>query len=257
MKHSPRRCETPAELSQSLHERLNAYALAASVAGVGMLALAGSAEAKIVYFPAHRVINPHDSFRLDLNHDGVTDFTLRNYTYCNTDQCFFKLQEKAAPGNGVVGVARGSFQPYASALNPGVRIGRGQRFYGKIALLAYVYYGGGGSDAHGKWVNVANRYLGLRFQIKGKTHYGWARLSVQVNKTLVTSTLTGYAYETVANRPIIAGKTKGPDEIAGLEATTSASFGPPTREPAALGLLALGAPGVSIWRREELLAAAQ
>src|SRR2546430_13860364 len=99
MKHSPRRREIPAELPDSLHRRLNSYALAASVAGVGMLALARSAEAKIIYTPIHRVINPHDTFKLDLNHDGVTDFTLRNFTYCNTDQCFFKLQEKAAPGN--------------------------------------------------------------------------------------------------------------------------------------------------------------
>ena len=28
-----------------------------------------------------------------------------------------------------------------------------------------------------------------------------------------TATLTGYAYETVANKPIITGKTKGPDVI--------------------------------------------
>jgi hypothetical protein len=152
MKHAPRRRETPAELSPSLHERLNSYALAASVAGVGMLALARSAEAKIVYKPAHRVINPHDSFKLDLNHDGVTDFTFKNYTYCNTDQCFFNLIEKAATGNGVEGIARGSFAPLASALNRGARIGGRGHFYNGIAILAYTYYGGGGSFAGGKWV---------------------------------------------------------------------------------------------------------
>jgi hypothetical protein len=85
-----------------------------------MLALARSADAKIIYTPTHRVINPHDSFKLDLNHDGVTDFTLKNYTYCNTDQCFFKLVEQATAGNAVEGITRGSFQPLASALNRGV-----------------------------------------------------------------------------------------------------------------------------------------
>jgi hypothetical protein len=249
MKHSPRRRETPAELPESLHQRLNSYALAASVAGVGVLALARSAEAKIIYTPTHRVINPHDSFRLDLNHDGVTDFTLKNYTYCNTDQCFFKLIEQAATGNGVEGIARSSFQPLASALNRGARIGGRGRFYGGIAILAYAYYGGGGSFASGKWVNVSNRYLGLRFQSKGKTHYGWARLSVQVSKTLVTSTLTGYAYETIPNKPIIAGKTKGPDEISVEEPDAALTM--PVREPASLGLLAMGSPGLAIWRREE------
>jgi hypothetical protein len=39
-------------------------------------------------------------------------------------------------------------------------------------------------------------------------------LSVQfvLNKGIVAR-LTGYAYETVPNKPIIAGKTKGPDVI--------------------------------------------
>jgi hypothetical protein len=48
---------------------------------------------------------------------------------------------------------------------------------------------------YGPWVNVKDRYLGLKFQIKGNTHYGWARLNVKVSKTTITATLTGYAYE--------------------------------------------------------------
>jgi hypothetical protein len=44
---------TSVQLSESLHHRLNAYALVASAAGVGLLALANHAEAKIVYTPAH------------------------------------------------------------------------------------------------------------------------------------------------------------------------------------------------------------
>jgi hypothetical protein len=39
----------PSTLSESLQRHLNAYALAASAAGVGMSALAQPAEAKIVY----------------------------------------------------------------------------------------------------------------------------------------------------------------------------------------------------------------
>ncbi len=38
---------TPSRLSDSLHHRLNMYALAASAAGVGVLALAQPAEAEI------------------------------------------------------------------------------------------------------------------------------------------------------------------------------------------------------------------
>jgi len=54
------------------------YALAAGAAGVGLLALAPAAEAKIIYTPAHRVITPKHSFNIDFNHDGITDFKIAN-----------------------------------------------------------------------------------------------------------------------------------------------------------------------------------
>jgi hypothetical protein len=72
-------------------------------------------------------------------------------------------------------------------------------------------------------------YLGLKCQIAGKTHYGWARLNVSFDhhSKKITGTLTGYAYETIPNKPIITGKTKGPDVI--------------TVQPGSLGALAAGA----------------
>jgi len=70
----------------------------------------------------------------------------------------------------------------------------------------------------GQWLPTKNRYLGLRFVIKGQIHYGWARAtasqtSKRMGNTSITATLTGYAYETVPNKPIITGKTEGPDVI--------------------------------------------
>ena len=79
-------------------------------------------------------------------------------------------------------------------------------------------------------------YLGLKFQIKGKTHYGWARLNVEVSKTTITATLTGYAYETIPNKPILAGKTSRP-EAARVEAS-SAALGIRAPQPGTLSLLA-------------------
>ncbi len=67
----------PSNPSESLHQRLNAYALAASAAGVSVLALTQAAQAKIVYTKTHHVIGKNSTFKLDLNHDGITDFTLR------------------------------------------------------------------------------------------------------------------------------------------------------------------------------------
>jgi len=103
---------------------------------------------------------------------------------------------------------------------------------------------------YGRWDDVQNRYLGLKFNIKGKTHFGWARLNVKCS-TLhrkVTAWLTGYAYQTVPNKPIVTGQT-GSVEIEGQ--SPSAAVSAPAQQSATLGMLALGAPRLSIWRRED------
>jgi hypothetical protein len=38
-------------------------------------------------------------------------------------------------------------------------------------------------------------------------------VSVTISESKVTSLLTGYAYETIPNKPIAAGKTKGSDIV--------------------------------------------
>jgi hypothetical protein len=96
------------------------------------------------------------------------------------------------------------------------------------------------NSAHwfGPWLNggkgVKNRYLGLKFKIKGRFHFGWARLTVTTTRDDFTATLTGYAYETIPGKAIIAGKTKGPDVT--------------TVDPASLGHLAAGASAIPAWR---------
>ena len=63
-------------VTSSLERRLNSYVLAASAAGVGMLALTRPSEAKIVYTPAHHVVKIGTSYNLDLNRDGNADFII-------------------------------------------------------------------------------------------------------------------------------------------------------------------------------------
>src|SRR5215471_14464671 len=67
--------------------RLASYFMAASAAGVGVLALTQTADAKIVYTPANQTISPRSTFGLDLNADGVTDFTFENFYYVCVPSC--------------------------------------------------------------------------------------------------------------------------------------------------------------------------
>jgi|HubBroStandDraft_6_1064221.scaffolds.fasta_scaffold489021_1 hypothetical protein len=56
--------------------------------------------------------------------------------------------------------------------------------------------------------------------------------------------LTGYAYETIPNRPIVTGQTKGPHDASVDE--SNAALTPRTPKPATLGALALGARSITV-----------
>jgi len=248
MKGSPRSSKT-ADLADSPQQQLNMYALAAGAAGVGLLALAQPSEAEIVYTSANVVISARilHSYALDLNQDGTTDFFLNATSRQSIDQSggTSRIIARPAHSNGVVG-----YGGNAAALRAGQPIGIGRKFRGFLMASLFTFIGTE-FQFRGRWANVVNRYLGLKFQIDGQTHYGWARLNVG-GKTL-TARLTGYAYETIPNKPIICGREKGADETRGVDGPNPAALDTPTPEPATLGLLAMGSPTLSVWRRKELL----
>jgi hypothetical protein len=233
-----------ANLSELVRHHLNSYTLAAGAAGVAALALSSTAQAKIVYHHVHHLIAVNSIYHLDLNHDGTVDFTISNVANCNDQACEDLLWAIPFSGNGVAGKGGNAY-----ALRRGVSIGPKQPLAGKLMALC-----GGTSlcnSVSGEWVNVTNRYLGLKFKIKGKAHYGWARFSVTVDTMNfdVAGTLTGYAYETMPNKAIIAGKTAGPDADSGIEPSSPISPSPDAPEPATLGRLAIGARGFPLWRQ--------
>jgi hypothetical protein len=209
------------------------------------------ADAKIVYTPTHRVIGLGQHYNLDISQPKVTDFKLSNDAWCTSSQeyCAQQVSITGAPGNGGVGYVAGSGWEIESALKMGERIGNGCHFQSGGILLQ----GGWSGTDFGQWYEAGFRYIGLKFKIKGKTHYGWARLSVTGKYENITATLTGYAYETIPNKSIIAAKTKGPDDD-GENDNPDASItnpAPDIPQPTTLGGLALGAPGLSIWRKDQ------
>jgi hypothetical protein len=258
MKRLPGR-KLPVNLSDSFRQHLNRYSLAASAAGVGALALAQPAEAKIVHTKTHQLIGWSGTYGLDLNNDGTIDFLIQESGSAGS-LSFNLLYTKEALGNAVEGKGK----LFASALQRGAWIGPGKHFlrggYPGEAMVS-INHGFGGSGTQGPWVNAVNRYLGLKFQINGKTHYGWARLSVQVQSPLgIAATLTSYAYETIPNKPIRAGQTVGeadtattnPDWVSSGASDPHAAVAEPRSDIArtlSLGALALGAQGAPLRRR--------
>jgi hypothetical protein len=246
MKRSPNAPVEPSQLAANIRQQLNLYAIAAGAAGFAMIAGAQAADAEIVYTPEHEVILTNQTFSLDLNHDGIADFIISNHAFCTTDICGRTLLTKPTRDRDKVEGMRSVFiLKFASALSRGAKIGPSAVFSGKLLAVSGTEYGSGG-----QWMDANDRYLGLQFSIGNTIHYGWARLSVLANgEGKIRAQLTGYAYETVANRPILAGQTSGSEESANpAVASPDASFALPERGPATVGLLAMGSVGLRAWR---------
>jgi len=235
-------------LGASLEKSLSMYVAAAAASGVGLLALLPAAEAKIVYTRADETIPINGgAVPLDLNNDGTPDFSFQNLTYTlRQARHFFRLAvSPAASANRVWG--RGTWVPhpgtqtmrFASALRRSFTVGPNATYFpkGKAWVMAAASSNslelGGYSSTFGQWLYTQHRFLGLKFVINGRAHYGWARVDLTSSFT-TAATLKGYAYETEANKPIVTGITKGPDVVE----QNPGNFGEAT-----LGELARGATG--------------
>lgn len=237
-------CRPTLPLDSKLDRQLTAYAAVASAACLGILATPQLAQAEIVYTPANLTILGRANVPLDINKDGTADFEILTRE-CGSHSTCLAIDALVA-GNGIRGAGS-----TAAAGFFGLPVGPGEKFvHGNInsvyggALMALAGGYGSASWSGGPWAHTTNRYLGLRLIINGQTHYGWARLNVDLlvsGKTVIT----GYAYETIPNRTIHEGQTR----------ETSASNLLPSLNPvlqnANLGMLARGADGLALWRRDE------
>lgn len=277
---------TAAKLNTKLNKSLASYVAAASAAGVGMMACAQPAEAEVVYTPANTPIVINLPVALDLNNDGTVDFQLsNNYTgglgkSCTVCSFFEHASLKVNPeqaGNAIWAITSASH-------HSSVRHSRVQKkkkavkdvaapvFWGAVvgperkldatALtmdsedMMYSYsdhFSYNSIGAWGKGRQIAGPYLGLKFTIGGEVHYGWARINVHADVLTITATLTGYAYETIPNRPIITGVTHGTFDST-MEVAPAALNGASAPALATLGELARGATGLNAWRASQTVA---
>jgi hypothetical protein len=233
----PSRLRVKTRLNSKLDGNLLAYVAAAGATGVSLLASSPAAEAKVVYTPANTRLYDN-TFPVDLNNDGTADLSLiasfQVESFYRTE-----LHVRPAAGNAVIAGTDG-----AAALTWGTRIGFKAPFQHSTLFMAsrarchssYCYLG--------PWAYSQGRYLGVKFSVAGQIHYGWVRLSVE----RLPATLTGYAYETIPNKPIIAGQPSGPVSISAVNPDEVRIL---STQFSTLGLLARGADAISIWRRNE------
>jgi hypothetical protein len=236
------------------------YALAASAAGLGVLACSPHAEAEVVYTNTWAPI-PGSGSSLDLNNDGITDFQFRNKPGSFTSACGFSwvacFSMKVLPqnpSNAIWGTNRyASTSGSASALGSGVSVGSQGKFQAGHELMAKDAYGGGRSSGDagyfsaGPWRETTGGYLGLKFIIQGQVHYGWARLDVTATTRGIYAAITGYAYETEPNTPILTGQENRDKKKRHKRSRVPV----PAITPGGLGMLAGGAPGLQARQQQD------
>ncbi len=250
--------------SNHLDRKVTQYSLAAAVAGVGILALTAPAMGEVVV--------TKKTIHVPLTQDGRLDFVSISMANNGIDNFTFSLVGSATRVGREVGVrglgytqsatpnafiAGGDFYARAMPLARGAEIGPSGVF-AHSGLVEETASSRGDVYSRGSWGgNPKNKYVGVRFQLNGQTHFGWIRLTVTSNvklkKPTLEATITGWAYETVANKPIKAGT-----------AATAGNAGEPTvriqapeelhnqdQPGPSLGMLARGAESLPMWRREE------
>jgi hypothetical protein len=266
MKHKASDQRRKPTLSGTIDRRAKLYSLAAAAAGVSMLALAQPAEGSVVITHKNVPIPlcNYDIGRcpvsVDLNNDGVADFQLSLFnatTQFRSHGTSFILTVEPLQGGGVIASQR-PFVYWASALLRGAEIGPSANFFSAKNMTIEQFINCSDCTSRfrslfGKWGgDHPNRFLGVKFLIKGATHYGWIRLTVDSSTKCcdeISGTITEYGYETVANKRLGAGLAgaDSPDyrtDDQGDDQARETTDGPGYPS---LGMLALGADGLALW----------
>jgi hypothetical protein len=202
----------------NLEKQLKTYALAAATAGTGLLTFSGAARASVVYVPTQiSLANGHVD--IDLDADGVTDFTLVDR---HKELSFYSNRMLGVSGATGANVVKGNGGAAAMQMNSVISSGRAflpvDKVRGRMASIGYRCVSSSACQTFliGPWKEVKNKYLGFKFTTNGETHFGWARLNVTYvyqagGNSKIKVYLSGYAYETVPGMAINAGQTAAAD----------------------------------------------
>ena len=190
-------------LRPALDKNLSAYALA-GIAGLTSMC-SPAAEAAVVYTRVETVGAPNSSISIDLNQDGINDFALQDTRFSQTSFNLASLAVTALHGDEVA-INSGM---YANALSFGNKVGFNLEFSRNTTLKMAVHVTSSHIDdtvtSAGPFLDLRNKFLGLKLSSAGQTYYGWARVSTSGTKS-ISFELIDYAYETTPNTPIKAGQ---------------------------------------------------
>jgi hypothetical protein len=185
-------------MKKNLEKKLSLYlAVAAGVAGIST-----QAGAQIVYHDVVPDSSLHfnETMDIDLNSDATIDFIAQHQdlVFTSSGSTYSYKINNITPqaGNSVV-ITTTAMYPAVLNFNELINV---TRAFGTENLLASV--SSGGYD-WGNWNGQIDKYVGLKFDISGTTHYGWVRLSVATGGAVTV--VKDWAYQAIADSGILAG----------------------------------------------------
>lgn len=206
-------------MKKDLQNKLAKYSAAA---GAAVLAV-GSTNAQIVYTDVNPdFVHPGNEtgVGLDLNNDATFDFAIysADTVDAGTQYEYTVVAPYGTVGNEIAGETPSAFD-YALALNSGAMIDASINW---IAATNTMTYRVDGAYPYGEnWNGVTDKYLGLKFNVGGNVHYGWARMDAAGD----TWTLKDYAYNSTPATGISAGDMgSGPSAIETMDLESLVHF---------------------------------
>lgn len=204
----------------TLKEKLARY-----TAMVGAVLAAGNlANAQVIYtdIPDTTLLTG-DTYPLDLNNDGITDYVMGVTPNLNSTFNSVEIYVSSATNTNAVAASLGPASYYYPFLiESGALINQADTWLPAFpfASLLFIYTTG---VIQGNWQGgIADGFMGLRFKISGQTHYGWVRLDVASDAK--SAVIKDYAYNSTPDSGIVAtADLQGVQELTGSFATIIAN----------------------------------
>ncbi|MCH7535748.1 MAG: T9SS type A sorting domain-containing protein [Bacteroidetes bacterium] len=220
--------------------RLKAYSATAAT----VVAIASSADAALIITDVNPdiVIDSQigELYMVDINNDSIPDISL--YGYTNTTAWSYSpvnyIGGNAYANSFVVQASSYSGINYLVPMNNGATLSSGPNLIaganfntGSAGIIYWYDYWAFPSPSYTygvvpwctlNYAGIKNRYIGVKFDISGQTHYGWVFVDIGKNPNR-TITIKSYGYESTPNTPMIISAKDRSGEMAGR--TEVYSFG--------------------------------
>lgn len=183
----------------TLEKKIRSY----SAIATGILAISATAQGQIIYHDVNPdvTLTGNDSLELDINNDGIIDFTL----YHGNSQSGANVVDGAMITPKDTNAVLMSGSSYLIALNNNDSISESDTVWGSYGYFLAKGIANGKPFEMGNWTGgITDKFAGFRFAKNGNWFYGWARFDVPADAKSIK--IKDWGYNSVANSEIKAGQ---------------------------------------------------